>query len=75
MNYEQIMYNATKLYTDLLNDNELIAINMLSRTDGNPAGVMGYDKVKEMFTIDDGKRMHQETKDALNRIVADRMGW
>jgi hypothetical protein len=69
-----IMYaNVALIINDLTND-ELAALNLVAALDSSPHGrLFDYEKVAPLFTEADGTRMHQETKNALSRIVLARL--
>ncbi len=56
-----------------LSDTELAAINNAAQCDLDPRKVAGYEKAAYLFTEEGGTKMHAETKDALARIVLQRL--
>jgi hypothetical protein len=64
---------ATRLVTDKLAMDELIAIYMAAMQGFNPEPVMGYEKAKGLFTEFGGTRMHRDTLAAFGAIVDERM--
>lgn len=68
------MATIVSLMCDELTDQELAVLNTVAQLDGNPHGqLFDYDKVKGLFT-EGGMRMHDETKQALARVVIARLG-
>lgn len=67
------VYIATKMATDKLTELELAAVNNAAQLGTDPRGVLGYERVKHLFSEQNGTAMHSETKDALARIVLDRL--
>lgn len=71
---KQIMTNTVGLICAELTDAELAVLNLTVLMDGDPHGrLFDYDKVKSLFTQDNGTKMHEETKEALTRIVNSRL--
>jgi hypothetical protein len=64
---------ATRLVTDTLTMNELIAIYMAAMQGFNPVPIMGYEKAKVLFTEFGGTRMHRDTLAVVGAIVDERM--
>ncbi len=61
------------LCCESLTDLELAAINNVANADFDPRPVMGYEKIKHLFTENGGLRMHEDIKDALASIVLQRL--
>lgn len=58
-----------------LTNEELAVLHLIALTDGDPHGrLFDYKTVAPLFTDANGTRMHQMTKDALDRVVAQRLG-
>jgi hypothetical protein len=64
---------GTRLITDKLTMDELVATYMAAMQGFNPEPVMGYEKAKPLFTEVGGTRMHQTTLEALDIIIGERM--
>lgn len=62
------IYAATKMAMKELTHDELLAMNLCILMGSNPVGRLGYDKIKTLFTEDNGTRMHAETKEAFLSI-------
>lgn len=71
---EANMAAIVSLYCDDLTDLELAAINTAAQLGMDPRHVIGYEKAKSLFTERDGIQMHDATKDALARVVLQRLG-
>jgi len=70
---EQVECAVVKLACTNLTDLELAAINKAAQADFDPRPVMGYEKVKHLFTETDGLRMHNDIKEALAVVVLERL--
>jgi hypothetical protein len=64
---------ATRLVTDKLTMDELVAIYMAAMQGFNPEPVEGYEKAKVLFTEFGGTRMHRDTLAVFGAIVDERM--
>lgn len=62
-----------KLACEGLTDLELAAINNCGQVDWDPRDVLGYEKVKHLFTEGGGMRMHTDIKEALATVVLERL--
>ena len=60
---------------DKLNNLELAAINNVAQLGLDPRNVMGYEKVDYLFTECGGQKMHDDTLEALARVVIQRLGY
>lgn len=78
MNGKIIQQNMNKVVHQVckdLSDLELAVLNNVAQLDQSPYNRnFAYEKVKTLFTEQDGSRMHEETKAALSRIVIHRLG-
>ncbi len=71
----QIMIASVDMITDKLTNLELAVLNSVAQLGTSPHGrAFDYDKVKVLFTVGNGTRMHEETKLALSAIVNRRLG-
>lgn len=68
------MYTVVAVVCKDLSDIELAVLNNVAQCDFNPKGrLFDYDRVKHLFTEDNGTKMHSETKDALAAVVLRRL--
>lgn len=68
-----LVYASVSLACQALSDLELAAIHNAAQTNFDPRPVMGYDKVKYLFTEQGGLRMHDEVLACLSTIVLRRL--
>ena len=69
------MYAVVALICKDLTDIELAVLNNVAQTDSNPKGrLFDYKRVRNLFTEDNGTKMHDETKNALAAVVLRRLG-
>ncbi|QBQ73167.1 hypothetical protein kac65v162_gp137 [Nodularia phage vB_NspS-kac65v162] len=75
MNPELAVAAVANLSISDLSDDELVALNLVIQL-GNPdiKNVMGYEKVKTLFTENNGTRCHSLVEDAFSRAVLQRLG-
>ena len=74
MNGKKAMAGVVALIVKDLDDLELAVLNNIARCDFNPKGrIFDYERVKGLFTEDNGLKMHDETKEALARVVIFRL--
>ncbi len=67
-------YAIVALICKDLSDLELAVLNNVAQTDFNPKGrLFDYERVKHLFTEDNGTRMHDDIKDALAAVVLRRL--
>lgn len=64
-----IMHEATKKLSNI----ELAALNNVAQIGANPSGINCYQKVKHLFTEDNGTKMHSEQLEELAQIVLNRL--
>jgi len=69
----KFVYVGVKMTTDQLTNEELAAIYNAVTAGFNPVGIMGYEKAKPLFTEFNGTRMHADTREALDKIVGERL--
>lgn len=77
MNPEHAAGAVVKINCDLLNDDELAAMNICVQLGTDPRKAMGYEKAKPLFTsvTHDGiPQAHDLTKQCMASIVMDRLG-
>lgn len=70
---ERAVYAAVNLACRHLTDIELNAQYLVSMSGFDPKPVLGYEKISHLFDQDDGKRMHEETKLAFQRVARNRL--
>lgn len=71
----QVMAALVATIVHGLTDAELRALNLCAQLDTSPHGrLFDYDTVAPLFTVANGTRMEQATKEALARVVAERFG-
>jgi hypothetical protein len=69
------MRSAVYLVCSHLTDDELAALNLVAQLNMDPHNrVFDYNRVAHLFTERNGTRMHEETKNALARVVNMRLG-
>ncbi len=69
-----IMIAAVEMTCDELTDAELAVLNNVAMFDQSPHNrLFDYEKVKSLFTQDDGRKMHEETKLVLTAVVTSRL--
>ena len=56
-----IVWLATEDFTDA----ELVALNEAAQTGRDPHSIGGYPQLSDLFTEDNGRRIHRETRIAL----------
>ncbi len=61
------------LATEDLTDAELVALNEAAQTGRDPHSIGGYPQVSDLFTEDNGRRMHRETRRALAAVTLSRL--
>lgn len=65
-NPELAVVASVSIVCDDLTDVELSAMYMaMSWNTGSPKGVYGYEKMKSLFTENDGTKMHELTRNAF----------
>lgn len=69
MNPEEITIAVAKKAFSELTKVELAAINLAVAANFDPRGVLGYEKVKHLFTLSGGTEMHALIKQALAEVV------
>lgn len=70
-----IMSATVSIACDELTDLELAVLNNVVQLGGSPHDrIFDYEAVKGLFTEENGTRMHEETKLALESVVASRLG-
>jgi hypothetical protein len=52
---------------------ELAALNEAVQTGRDPQSLGSYPKISDLFTIEDGTRMHRETRVALAAVTLSRL--
>ena len=55
-----------------LTDKEFAGFNIVAQLGQNPRGIAGYEKVKDLFTEDDGTQVNIELRKALLIIAQER---
>jgi len=75
MKLDAIIYAATRMATDKLTNVELNTQYMCVLLDVNPVLNIGYDKIEELYTTENGTKMHAATRSAFERIVTERLGF
>lgn len=70
---DQRTYAVVALVCERLTDIELAAINNVAQVDWNPRMAVAYEKIKHLFTEGGGMRMHTDVKEALARVVLERL--
>ncbi len=69
-----VMANIVSIACDKLTDKELAVLNIVAMFDQLPHNrLFDYEKVKSLFTQNDGTKMHEETKIALAVTVNSRL--
>ena len=66
-------YVVVALACQSLSDLELSAINNAAQVGFDPRPVLGYEKVKHLFTEQSGLRMHPEILECLAAVVLRRL--
>jgi hypothetical protein len=59
--------------TEDLTAAELATLNEAVQTGRDPHSIGGYSKISDLFTEDDGTRMHRETRVALAAVTLSRL--
>ena len=67
------MLEIVAVATADLTDEELVAINQIVQTRGDPRGTLGYAKVSDLFTDCNGTCLHPTTRQALAAITLHRI--
>lgn len=71
---KKFMDISIDMETRELTNLELAALNIVAQLNEDPRGrLFDYEKVKGLFTEDNGTRMHVETKMALAIVVNERL--
>jgi hypothetical protein len=71
---QAMMTSAVRVACNHLTNDELAALNMVAQLDMNPHNrLFDYNQVAHLFTERNGTRMHEETKNALGRVVKVRL--
>jgi hypothetical protein len=52
---------------------ELAALNEVAQTGRDPHSIDGYTRISDLFTEDNGRRMHRETRLALAAVTLSRL--
>ena len=74
MNLELIVQATANQAIKNLNDDELVALNLaINLENPNIKNVIGYDKVKALFTENDGTRCHSLVANAFAKAVMERL--
>lgn len=68
-NIENMLVAVISFACERLEDYELAALNLVVHSGFDPRPVMGYEKVKHLFSENDRTKMHEETKQAFIRVV------
>ncbi|HTP10539.1 MAG TPA: hypothetical protein VMP08_19935 [Anaerolineae bacterium] len=61
------------LATEDLTDAELVALNEVAQTRSDPHSIGSYSQMRDLFTEDNGRRMHRETRRALAAVTLSRL--
>jgi hypothetical protein len=68
-------YIIVDMATEELTNLELAVLNNVAQLNLDPRNrLFDYEKVKSLFTQDNGMQMHEETKSALATVVGRRLG-
>jgi hypothetical protein len=73
MSPETMIYAAVKMTAEVLTDMELASLNLVAAWGTDPRNQAWYPKVKTLFDLENGTKMHQTTQDALARVVNERL--
>jgi hypothetical protein len=57
-----------------LTDGELAGLNLTAQFGLDPRGLPHYEKIRHLFTEENGTRMHDQAKETLYRAVLQRLG-
>ena len=71
---KQIMMNVAAMVCNELDDAELAGVGMVGILGTDPRTRRWYEKAKPLFTEQNGTRMHELTREAVNRIAEARLG-
>jgi hypothetical protein len=52
---------------------ELAALNEVAQTGRDPHSIGGYTQISDLFTEDNGRRLHRETRIALAAVTLSRL--
>ena len=70
---ERLFASVSVAVADLTLD-QLIVLNVIAALDSDPRGrSFNYEQVEHLFTEGGGLRMHEATKEALGRVVLQRV--
>jgi hypothetical protein len=61
------------LATEDLTDAELVALNEAAQTGSDPHAIGSYSQMSDLFTEDNGRRLHRETRRALAAVTLSRL--
>lgn len=64
---------GVKLAIDQLTDEELLALIVAVNVGKDPRNIIGYDKVKGLFTVADGTKMHSDVEHVFASIANQRI--
>jgi hypothetical protein len=73
MSTAYLLMPIVRLATENLTEAELVALNETAQTGCDPHSIGGYPQLGDLFTEDNGRRMHRETRIALAAVTLSRL--
>lgn len=67
------VYVGVKMMCNQLTDEELNALCMVALMGNDPRHIIGYEKVKSLFTLNEGTKMHATALDAFVLVRNERI--
>src|SRR6516165_1053680 len=74
MEINKFVYTGVVMAAKKLTDEELNALCMVVMSGTDPRHVIGYEKVKYLFTEQDGTKMHHDARISFESYAAVRLG-
>jgi hypothetical protein len=68
-----LLFPIVWLATEDLTNAELVALNEIAQMGHDPHSIGSYPQVSDLFTEDNGSRMHRETRRALAAVTLARL--
>lgn len=73
MQTSTLLIPIVRAATEDLTESELVALNDAAQAGHDPHSIGSYSKISDLFTEDDGGRMHRETRIALAAVTLTRL--
>ncbi len=68
-----LLIPIVQIATEDLTEAELVALNEAAQAGRDPRSIGSYPRISDLFTENDGSRMHRETRSALATVTLSRL--